>query len=254
VARSLLGLPFSHAKVSALRQRLEPLAAGEVIAACEGSEAAEAWAIRDKHFDKAKNQVMASLATLASDRAWKLREQWLAEIGDDLGRDYEDARIACKSIVGLDDDRAWAIRSAARSIAPVAALASVQGLLGPRSFNLREENLSRAPKVVMATLRRADEPRAWQMRKAVAADCKEAIDSIDSLDGAEAWQLREQCADIWPSTVVKTLGPLADSERGQALIRRQLQRYPGNVSLLKHVSAMFLGLHRAKFQREELAP
>jgi dTMP kinase len=254
VARTLAGFPFSHARARALRQRLEALAPNDVIFSCEGDDAAEAWAIRDRHYDAARSQVISSLANIASDRAWDLRERWLREVGDKLGRDYEDARTACKSITGLDDDRAWAIRASARQVAPVAALSSVAGLIGPRSLGLREENLSRATKVVMATLRRATDPRAWRMRQQVASDCKEAVDSIDSLDTSEAWELRERCADIWPSTVVKTLGPLADVERGRALVNRQLQRYPGNVSLLKHVSAMFLGLHRMKFQSEELAP
>jgi hypothetical protein len=103
----------------------------------------------------------------------------------------------------------------------------------------------------MATLRRVNDPRAWRMRRAVATDCKEAIDSIDSLYTSEAWELRDQCVDVWPSTVVKTLGPLADGARGQALVDRQLRKYPGNVSLLKHVSAMCLGLHRLKNRAEE---
>jgi dTMP kinase len=197
--------------------------------------------------------VVASLAGLGGDRAWSVRDKWLRTAGTGVAKDYEEARIACKSITGLDDDRAWAVRSAARQVAPVAALSSVAGLLGPRSFEVREENLDRAPKVVMATLRRVTDERAWRMRRAVAADCKEAIDSIDSLDSPEAWQLRDECVDVWPSTVVKTLGPLADGERGRKLVERQLQKYPANVSLLKHVAGMFLGLHRLKNQPEELA-
>jgi hypothetical protein len=49
---------------------------------------------------------------------------------------------------------------------------------------------------------------------------------------------------VWPSTVVKTLGALADSARGRALVERQLIAHPNNVSLLKHVSAIALGIHR----------
>jgi hypothetical protein len=61
------------------------------------------------------------------------------------------------------------------------------------------------------------------------------------LDGERAWRLREACADLWPSTVVKSLGALAASPRGVALLGRQLERHPGNLSLLKHASAVALG-------------
>jgi len=251
VARSLGGLPAQHARARELRLSLESRAPSDVLASCEGLDDAESWAIRERQYASHSEQVVASLATLASERAWLLREQWLKRVGSGLARDYEEARTACRSVTGLDDDRAWAVRASARTAAPVAALSSVLGLVGPRSMSLREENLDRAPKVVMATLRRVTDARAWKMRRAVALDCKEAIDSIDSLDDPEAWELRDLCADVWPSTVAKTLGPLADAPRGKALVERQLERYPGNVSLLKHVAAMYLGLHRLKNQAEE---
>ena len=38
--------------------------------------------------------------------------------------------------------------------------------------------------------------------------------------------------------MVKSLGRLADQPRGRALIERQLQRFPDNISLLKHVAAI----------------
>nr|MDQ2647153.1 dTMP kinase [Myxococcota bacterium] len=224
----------------------------DVLASCEGLDDAASWSIRDRQYASHSEQVVSSLATLAGDRAWALRDQWLKRVGNGLARDYEEAKTACKSVTGLDDERAWAVRESARVAAPVAALASLIGVVSPRSFTWREESLHRAPKVVMASLRRVTDPRAWAMRQAVATDCKEAIDSLDSLDDAEAWQLRERCADLWPSTVAKTLGPLADGPRGKALVERQLEKYPGNVSLLKHVAAMYLGLHRLKNAGGEL--
>ena len=252
VARTLGGFPGTHARAAALRLALEGRAPAEVIGSAEGLDDEASWSVRDRLYASHSEQVVGSLATLASDRAWVLRDQWLKRVGNGLARDYEEAKIACKSVTGLDDDRAWAVRAAAKTAAPVAALSSVAGLVGPRSLSWREESLDRAPKVVMATLRRVTDPRAWKMRRAVAMDCKEAIDSIDSLDDAEAWELRDQCADVWASTVAKTLGPLADTPRGKALVERQLEKYPGNVSLLKHVAAMCLGIHRLKNQGGEL--
>jgi hypothetical protein len=95
----------------------------------------------------------------------------------------------------------------------------------------------------MSTLRARFEDAAWEMRAAVAGDCKEALDGLQGVDSEQAWGLRSGSLDVWPSTVVKTLGPLADQARGQALLERQMTSYPDNVSLLKHVSCIALGLH-----------
>ena len=42
---------------------------------------------------------------------------------------------------------------------------------------------------------------------------------------------------------MKSLGRLADQPRGRALVERQLQRHPDNISLLKHVAAIAVGAH-----------
>ena len=115
---------------------------------------------------------------------------------------------------------------------------------------MRGAALQRAPKVVMATLRGLHQPQAWQMRSTVAGDCKEALDGLQGVDAAEAWALRDASQDVWPSTVVKSLGVLADQARGQKLLLQLLASYPDNVSLLKHASSIALGLHRS--QREPL--
>jgi hypothetical protein len=117
-------------------------------------------------------------------------------------------------------------------------------LADDESWRWRSESLSKAPKVVMGTLKGRFEPAAWQLRQAVCVDCKEALDGLQGVASDEAWALREASQDVWPSTVVKTLANLADDGRGQELVRRQLRRYPENVSLLKHVSSIALGLHR----------
>jgi dTMP kinase len=80
------------------------------------------------------------------------------------------------------------------------------------------------------------------MRRAVIADCKEALDSLFGLDDAQAWELRQAHRDRWPSTVVKSLGPLGATARGRALVDRQLAHHPHNLSLLKHAAAVALGV------------
>ena len=148
-----------------------------------------------------------------------------------------------RSLTGLDSERAWQLRKRVREEAPISALVSLRFVLSERAWKWRQRYLVRAPKTVFETLARVDDPRAWQMRESMAPVVKEAIDSLNELDGAEAWQLREGFADVWPSTVVKSLGRLADQPRGSELVERQLQRYPDNISLLKHVAAIAVGAH-----------
>jgi dTMP kinase len=165
---------------------------------------------------------------------------------EELASRYEVALVAALSVTGLRDDRAWRLREKARTAAPVAALASLAGVLGDAAWRWRDEHLTSAPKIVMQTLAGVEDERAWTLRASVAADCKEALDSIVALDGPRAWSLRQTYADVWPSTVVKSLGPLADSARGQALLARQLAVHPNSLSLLKHASAVALGVHRLR--------
>lgn len=248
VAQTLSGFVGNHPRATALRGALEREAPIEVLASLGRLDDDFAWSMRDRLYEHHPAAVVGTLAMLGSERAWKMRQRWLDRANGQLGQSYETARVGAKSVTGLDDERSWEVRREIRTSAPVAALASLEGVLGARSWDWRQEFLSRAPKVVMLTLKRISHPRAWEMRKAVAADCKEAIDSIGWLDDPEAWEMREQHADAWPSTVVKTLGPLADAPRGRDLIARQLRTYPGNVSLLKHAAAVALGNHRGAAQ------
>lgn len=251
VARSLSGVANSHPLARQLRAALEAEAPEEVLASISRLDDAEAWAVRERLLSRYPNLVVASMAGLSSLQAWALRQRWLDEQSDRIEQHYELARAAARSISGLSDKAAWEVRERVRSMAPVAALASLSGLDDDRSWQWREEALFRAPKVVMGTLSRLDDPRAWHLRLLVARDCKEALDSIQGLDAPDAWRLRDESLDIWPSTVAKTLGPLADSPRGEALLGRQLRAYPDNVSLLKHASSVALGLHRVLVAQDE---
>ena len=141
---------------------------------------------------------------------------------------------------GPGDRDDGSLRERAREAAPVAALASVAGLVSARAWTWRERALGPAPRVVMQTIHDLDDPRAWRLRAAVAARCKEALDSMVGLDGAEAWALREASAAIWPSTVYKSLGALAAGARGRDLGARLLADAPGNVSLWKHAAGVAL--------------
>ena len=246
VARTLGGAARVHPRAAALRARLFEAAPFEVLSSLDGADDEESWSLRERALSMPGqlDAVMSSLSRLASPRAWEIRERWLAEAGGPVALEsYERARLLGRALVGLDDDRAWELRKLVRESAPISALASIKFVLSERSWKWRERYLQRAPKTVFETLARVDHPRAWPMRQKMAPLVKEAIDSLNGIDAPEAWQLRNDYADIWPSTAVKSLGPLADTDAGRALVARQLGRHPENISLLKHVAAIAVGAH-----------
>lgn len=244
VARSLGGPAALHPRATALRDRLLDVAADEVLKNLARIDDEAAWALRERFADAQPSALMSSLAWLGGERAWALRERWLARHAARLPDEYELSRAAAKSVQGVPGERAFELRERAGLAAPLAALGSLSGLACERSFATREHYLPRAPKLVMETLRKLRAPRAWQMRRAVASGTKEAIDSLAGLDDDEAWELRESYADVWPSTVVKSMGALADTARGAELLRRQLLLHAENVSLLKHAAAVALAAPR----------
>ncbi|HEX2876647.1 MAG TPA: dTMP kinase [Polyangiaceae bacterium] len=230
-----------------LWQELAELAPADALACLTGLDDERAWQARERYADAqpAFGQiVLGSLSGMGSARAWALRERLLEARSKELGVSYELSRVLAKSVTGLADDRSWQLRREARKLAPVAALSSLTGLTDAESWQWRAESLKKAPKVVMGTLKACFTDAAWQMRQEVVFDCKEALDGLQGVDSDAAWTLRAESRDIWPSTVVKTLGTLADAARGKELLERQMRAYPDNVSLLKHVSSIALGLHR----------
>ncbi|HEY0708987.1 MAG TPA: dTMP kinase [Polyangia bacterium] len=244
VARSLGGDARLHPAAAALRARLRDQVPVEVLLSLDGVDDEEAWQLRDRLIASDGNAVMETLGRLDNVRAWQTRQRWLDNRGGEAALEiYDNARVLAKSLTGIDDDRAWDLRKEARASAPIAALASVKWLTSERAWKWRERYLDRAPKTVFETLVRIDDPRAWAMREKKAPLVKEAVDSMNELDGETAFRLREQFADLWPSTVVKTLGRLADTVRGQALVAQVLRKHPQNVSLLKHAAAIALGAH-----------
>jgi dTMP kinase len=242
-----LGLALQTPQGWELWQELAELAPADALACLTGLDDERAWALRERYAEGQPafaQLVLGSLSGLASARAWELRERLHRARRTDLATSYELSRVLAKSVTGLADERAWQLRKEARKLAPVAALSSLSLVRDAESWQWRSESLHKAPKVVMSTLRACFDDAAWQMRLEVATDCKEALDGLQGVDAAPAWELRTGNLDIWPSTVVKTLGSLADTARGRELIQRQLRAYPDNVSLLKHVSSIALGLHR----------
>jgi dTMP kinase len=243
VARSLGGRVALDERAAGLRAQLLEVARDEVLRSITQLRDDDSYALRERYFAAHPEAVMNSLSGHDTERAWALRKAYLKKNEKRLLEDYEIARAVAKSVNGLGSEQAFALRERASHAAPLSSLSSISRLTCEQSFALRARYLRRAPKLVMESLRRISTPRAWEMRRETAREIKEAVDSIVELDDAEAWQLREDYADVWPSTVVKSLGLLADSERGAALLRRQLARHAENISLLKHAAAVALKTH-----------
>jgi dTMP kinase len=253
VARSLGGGAALDSRAQRLREQLVPHVPVEVLKTLARIDAEDAWSLRERLRDSCEDAVMDSLCGLANERAWEMRNNYLARYESELKENYERARSVARSVQEVEGDRAWSVRESAWKAAPLSCLSSLAQLTCERSFATRGQYLSRAPKIVMETMKRMRDARAWEMRRKVALEIKEVVDSVSGLDDDEAWDLRTLCADVWPSTVIKTLGQLADGERGQRLLRRQLEHHGENVSLLKHAAAIALGAHLAARHLERMA-
>ena len=243
VAISLTDQAAEASPAWALRELLAEIAPAEVAASLQGLDDETAWALRELLYDRVPDAVMASLALLDGARAWRWRERWIRDRGtlESAVGGYVTARAAARSVTGLDADRAWEIRKAARTAAPVPVIASLLGLSSDRAWRWRERMLGRAPKTVLSTIAGLDEGRAWAMRVAMASNCREAIDSLFGLDHPTAWELRDTCLELWPACVAKSLGVLVCGARGKELLHRALTLFPGNISLLKQAAGVAAG-------------
>jgi dTMP kinase len=246
VARSLRGPASLHPRAEPLRAALNTSVPADLLVAFEGAAHDDAWVLRERLRATAPRPVLESLVGLDDPRAWTLREDCLAAVGGEAAIHvdaYENARSLCRSLTSVEHDRAWHWREIASAAAPIAALASIKALASDKAWAWRRRYLGRAPKTVFETMVAMDDARAWPMRDQAAPMVKEAIDSLYGLDSPAAWRLREACADVWPSTVVKSLGVLAATLRGRTLLERQLAHHSENLSLLKHASAIAVGAH-----------
>jgi dTMP kinase len=233
VARSIDGLEVAGERADAMRARFVASEPRAVLATLDGNDTPAAWEIRDSLADEYLPEVVASLKRLDSERAWELRTRFEVGTSDPMQMSY-----LVDSIRGLGDDRAWGIRDRYLDVLPIEVLWSLDGVLDARSWVLRSRYASQAPKIVLRTIDGVDEPRAWALRRVYAPRVNEALDSMVGLDGEVAWAIRSECLDVWPSTAVKSLGPLVQTARGREMVVTALTRYPDNVSLLKHVTRL----------------
>jgi dTMP kinase len=239
VARSVEGPAVECPRADATRIAMVDAAPQAVLATLDRNDTPAAWALRERLLEPHLAAVVASLKRLDHPKAWSLRERYLAEHGErTITADPLAAAPLAASLRGLGGAEAWRLRRACFDAAPIAVLESLTGLADEESWTWRARHLERAPRVVLRSLLLLDDPRAWQMRRSMVDRAKEALDSMAGMASANAWSLREQAVSVWPSTAVKSLGPLFHSRRGQDLARRALTEHPNDLSLLKHVTAL----------------
>jgi hypothetical protein len=224
-----------------MREALADRAPHAVLATLDGNGGAAAWRLRDR-LAALEADVVASLKRLDEPRAWELRDRFLAARGGEAGFAADGAALVplIGSLRGIGGERAWTLRRAAADALPAEVITSLAGLTDDEAWEWRERHAARAGKLVFRTIDGDASERAFRLRERWADTIKEAVDSMSDLDGEVAWRIRERAADRWPSTVVKSLGPLGFGGRGRALAERLYLAHPENPSLLKHAATLVL--------------
>lgn len=224
VAGSLGSLATGDAM--ALRERLFERAARPVLAGLKRNDSAQAWALRQRALDQGwLLDVVTSVTGVDSPAAWQVREE--------AARGGNVVEVA-KSLTGLASPRADALRERLYEKDRLAVLRSISGLDTPIAWGLREQLLPYAPKLVLRTLSGLSTPEADRMRERGALHTKEAIDALDGLGHDQAFALREQAVQRWPTTVVSSLSGLPLDARAEALILRALTLFPRKLPLLRN--------------------
>jgi dTMP kinase len=239
VARSIDGIDVEGERADATRLRLADRYPDAVLTTLDRNDGAAAWSLRDRLEARDLAAVVSSLKRIGSERAWELRRRLVRQAGGDPA--LSDPRLAeplVASLRGLDGPEAWELRRRCFEAAPVAAIESLGEITDDEAWEWRGRWLERAPRPVMRSLLGLDDPRAWSLRRRIGGAVKEVLDSMAGLDSADAWAVREELCDRWPSTAVKSLGPLYAGARGRALADRALAARPDDISLLKHLTAL----------------
>jgi len=134
--------------------------AAVVLRSVRGSADPRAWELREAGWASAPAAALKSLADLEDERSWQWRERWLERaprpVLESLGQLRSDrawqlrqvaadtAKEALEGFVGVDDERAWALRERGLDRWPSTVVKSVGGLYGSsRGRALVERQLER---------------------------------------------------------------------------------------------------------------
>jgi dTMP kinase len=213
----------------ALRAELYGEAPAEVAASLKNNDSERAWALREAAVrDGFLSEVLLGLSGVDSAPAWELR-------ADGLRQGVYAA--TARSLTGLSSENANEVRRVVFPRDRLAVVKSLTGLDSPFAQQLRIALFDKALKVVLRSLSGVDAPYADDLRERAAGWTKEALDSVDGLDTAAAWNLRARYWKLWPSTAISSLGALAKTPRGCALIQQVLSACPGKLAALRNAYA-----------------
>ncbi|ABF86769.1 putative thymidylate kinase [Myxococcus xanthus DK 1622] len=228
VAFSLTGRMDSRAAM--LRQRLYAQAPTEVLASLKNDGSTPAWALRERAMrDGRLADVLAGLAGQDCEESWLVRE---------AGMQRKLFSEVASSLTSVPGARADALREVLLPHDRLAVLRSTLGLDTPVARGLREALAGKALKLVLRSLTGLDTEEAWTLRERGAPQTKEALDSVDGMDGTRAWKLRVDHLGRWPTTALSSLKGLPMGPHAQALIERVLAEQPDRLPVLRNAYAV----------------
>ncbi|TPV96958.1 MAG: thymidylate kinase [Myxococcales bacterium FL481] len=209
--------------------------------------------LRDQYAEIAPQAVALALRFVGGERADRLRERLATRVPG----------AVVESLVGRDDEWAWALRrrlwkdadhherasglvhcrsrEAAREREellkkhPVQGLASLRGAPPDEADPWLRRYVDFAAKTVLRALMGRHDATAVELRERLSDAGREVVDSIRGLDDPASWRLRESVLNRWPSTVAWSLAGLPSSPRAQALLARCKAAAPGDVHLLRRL-------------------
>ena len=243
MAASLTDVAAEATEAWAMRELLADIAPAEVAASLEGLDDETAWALRAELYPRVPEAVLSSLALLDVPRAWDLRRRWVAERNglERAAASYLRARALARSVTGIESPEAWTMRKGTRDAAPVAAIVSLRGLTSDKAWVWRDRCRRAGPQGRPLDHRRDGRRPRLGAATGTALRCREALDSMIGLDHETAWEIRETCLEVWPPSVIKSLGVLVNGARGRDLLDRALDRFADQISLLKQAAIIATG-------------
>jgi dTMP kinase len=101
-------------------------------------------------------------------------------------------QLVARSLSGLHDESAWALREVLELSAPEEVLRSIGSDPSPEPMALREKLFDGASSTVVCGLRRNDSPAAWRLRERALAkgELEAVLSGLSFVDSPAAWELR----------------------------------------------------------------
>jgi len=171
--------------------------------------AEEAWALRERLWEKEPELVAYGLEPLDDERAREMRarlsDRAPRQVAKSLGAKWADA-----------DPWAWALRRRLEDAAPVEVMSSAGSLDTDPAWELRDrlakDKELQAP--VLATLKRIDTERAWEMRDKLGKSKNDwgLLEGLAGIDTERAWAVRRKHQrKALPWVLVSTAGLVSDA-------------------------------------------